>query len=256
MDHSRPISKRVTDACKAGGYLCALIDGRGIILNLVLVNSTSTQELGMAFSQLKGRIAPLPEGSTAPRLTLYVDCGCCGTQSSNFRELVGRSVGISVDTIEAKLDPLHAIFRLQRGTNQSCPRSTQLSRSLSKAMFMPSVEDVAALKCRRIQEKKEGDPTRTELRLSVRRIVPPPEILRARLEEVVKTYLVLDEEARKTSGGDGGISNTLFGPLFWSSYTSLLEHVAQGCLSDNPATRMYILDSEGGLRCRRGMIFS
>ncbi|KAF4733097.1 hypothetical protein FOZ62_025837 [Perkinsus olseni] len=250
VDHSRPICKRVTE-CKAGGYLCALIDGRGIILNLVLVNSTSIRELELAFSQLKGRICPLPEGSTAPRVTLYVDCGCCNTQGDNYRGMVSRSLEIEIDHIETKLDPLHGLFRLQRATNLSCPRATSFSRALSRGMFMPALEDIAALKCRRLRENKEGDPSRDELRLNVRRVIPSSEILNERLEKVVKTYLVLDEEARKTSAGDSQ-SNILLGPYFWSSYTSLQKHVLNNCLSDNPATTLYLRDSNNRLKSRRG----
>ncbi|KAF4657146.1 hypothetical protein FOL47_008569 [Perkinsus chesapeaki] len=104
--------------------------------------------------------------------------------------------------------------------------------------------------------RKADDPSRIGLRQNVHRGIPSPEILHERVEKVVKTYLLLDEEARKSHGDDPSKEesrvHTLLGAYLWSSYTSLMTHIDAGCLTDNPLTPMDIKDHNGKLKCRRG----
>jgi hypothetical protein len=126
------------------------------------------------------------------------------------------------------------------------------SRALRDALFLPDPEDKAAVE--RVLEKRKT--TFKQMVLSkpdwvwqrVKRYVPPPEILVARVHIVLQTYGPLK---------DATTGLPLFNDASWDKARCVVENIRMGFYSDPPGINLYTIqrqDKDGLFiyRCARG----
>ena len=126
------------------------------------------------------------------------------------------------------------------------------SRALSAALFIPNAEDRAAVEAVLLRANisyasKLASAPKWVLR-RVRRHVPPPEILLARVSAVLKTFGPLK---------DAQTGAPLFNTAAWDITKNVLENIRRGYYSDPPNVQLYyeVGEDRHGLklyRCCRG----
>ncbi|KAF4753476.1 hypothetical protein FOZ63_005736, partial [Perkinsus olseni] len=257
IDHTRRVCRRIVGTNGfSGGYIVALLNGMGLVLNIIIVSSTATSQLKLLFSEMKGRISVPADGS----LTIYTDNACCGGPSETLKDIVASGCGVPRELIKTRLDGLHGCMRLVRVCDPHSPLYCRLAKDIGSAMYMVSEGDLQALRAKRLQRGQSAPPSKEELRRAVRRRIPSPPILRLRLLKVAHTYYRLDQETEKQrrDGKDELAPRCLLTKAFWSNLNGLLRHVDHSCLSDDTLTNstgesgIYVRDRHGGLVCRRG----
>ena len=139
-----------------------------------------------------------------------------------------------------KLDAFHLLQRYQKRLGSSIdPVARLCSIMLRDALIVTNPEDEEALEKFLLyrgmpaeQVKKLG---RTYFNRRSRRVIPPPELLAARLQIVVDLF-----RGRKMANGkpvfkgrEGQQSS------FEEEHREILRHVMNGCVSDNPGIAMY-----------------
>ncbi|KAF4654217.1 hypothetical protein FOL47_010087 [Perkinsus chesapeaki] len=159
-------------------------------------------------------------------------------------------------------------MRLSRKLQSEHVRYGGFVKSLSKAVYVESKDDVNILLSARAAAKQTGCPSKRERMEHVRRIIPEGQIIEQNLNRVVKEYMLLDTKALKAwtdqeeqvrrhtleslpedsperselerqllerdfgEAPIGSIGWKLLNDRFFECYASQLKHVTNNCLSD------------------------
>ena len=128
-------------------------------------------------------------------------------------------------------------------------------RDFRNAIFINDHDDIEDVKQRMKQFNEWTDEEVNQVAFSllnkrgrIRRHIPAPEILRSRLNDVMKTYHNMQLN-----------DNPLITEKVWAVHEKQMKHVMKGCVSDHPEVNYYTLIEDGSKHgsfkhylCKRG----